>query len=397
MIYTSLFINLLLCLLLLNFQWREQKAVLYLCLILIIFNKRQITGLLLNSESNGQILTHLIFITDPITYLLGPLMLYYFKSLMEKKLVFDVKFLLLSIPSLVIAINLWPYYQFSFQEKFNVVMAIKNHVFVRDFPLRQTLLFSFDTQTKLILLSNAGCAAYSFFLVFKANKANNIKAKNMKLIYSIIGIFTVSILPTLLFVLYANFLVSGEFSLGVVFPANMFTNYQYMFTLVTPVSFLFFPQLIYGLNPKASIIYRIKELYQEVFVNNEEAITEITEVSTEKDKIIAYMNNEKPYLSPTFSMHTLSKDLNIPHLRVSSCFNKEINISFPEYRKRKRVDHAIELFKQGAHKKMSIEGIGAMSGFKNKSSFFLAFQTEFKMTPSEWIEKNVEKVAHQSI
>jgi AraC-like DNA-binding protein len=61
------------------------------------------------------------------------------------------------------------------------------------------------------------------------------------------------------------------------------------------------------------------------------------------------------------------------------------------------VDHAIELFKQGAHKKMSIEGISAQSGFKNKSSFFLAFQTEFKMTPTEWIEKNVEKVAHQSI
>ena len=38
--------------------------------------------------------------------------------------------------------------------------------------------------------------------------------------------------------------------------------------------------------------------------------------------------------------------------------------------------------------KMSIEGIGTQSGFKNKSSFFLAFQSEFKMTPKEWIEKN---------
>jgi AraC-like DNA-binding protein len=169
----------------------------------------------------------------------------------------------------------------------------------------------------------------------------------------------------------------------------MFTNYQYLFTLITPLSFLFFPQLIYGLNQQASIVYRIKELYREVFVKKEEAIAEITEVSTEKDKIISYINNEKPYLNPSFSMHTLSKDLNIPHLRVSSCFNKEMNISFPEYRKRKRVDHAIELFKQGAHKKMSIEGISAMSGFKNKSSFFLAFQKDFKMTPTEWISKNL--------
>jgi len=115
----------------------------------------------------------------------------------------------------------------------------------------------------------------------------------------------------------------------------------------------------------------------------------MTEATTEKDKIVTYITNEKPYLSPTFSMHTLSKDLNIPHLRVSSCFNKEMNISFPEYRKRKRVDHAIALFKEGAHKKMSMEGISAQSGFKNKSSFFLAFQTEFMLTPTEWIAKNI--------
>jgi AraC-like DNA-binding protein len=114
----------------------------------------------------------------------------------------------------------------------------------------------------------------------------------------------------------------------------------------------------------------------------------MTEATTEKDKIVTYITNEKPYLSPTFSMHTLSKDLNIPHLRVSSCFNKEMNISFPEYRKRKRVEYAIELFKEGVHKKMSIEGISAQSGFKNKSSFFLAFQTEFKMTPMELIANN---------
>jgi AraC-like DNA-binding protein len=266
-----------------------------------------------------------------------------------------------------------------------MVMAIKNHLYVRDFPLQQTLLFSFGTQSFLILLSNVVSLAYAFSLVFKANKANNLKAKNVKLIYSIISIFLISTFPTLLFLVYVNMLVTGIFSFGFVFPTNMFTNYQYLFTLVTPVSFLFFPKLIYGLNQQASIIYRLKE----VFAKKEEAIAVVTEASTEKDKIISYITNEKPYLSPTFSMHTLSKDLNIPHLRVSSCFNKEMNISFPEYRKRKRVDHAIALFKEGAHQKMSIEGISAQSGFKNKSSFFLAFQTEFKMTPTEWIAKNL--------
>lgn len=389
MIYTSLFINLLLCLLLLNFQWREQKAVLYLCLILIIFNKRQITGLLLNSDSNGTILTQLIFVTDPISYFLGPLILYYFKSLVAKKFVIDYTFLWLSIPSLLIAINLWPYYQFSFDEKFDMVTAIKNHAFVRDFPRKQTLLFGFNMQRIFILISNVSFLLYSYWLVFKANKANNIKAKNAKLIYSTMSIFVISALPILIFFIYANSKIQGPFSFGFLFPANLYTDYQYLFTLIPPLSFLFFPKLIYGLNQNGSVINRMKEIMRDLKNEiNEEIQVEVAE-STEKDRIVDYIAKEKPYLNPSFSMHTLSKDLNIPHLRVSSCFNKELNISFPEYRKQKRIAHAIELFKAGAHKKMSIEGVSAQSGFKNKSSFFLAFQTEFNMTPTEWIAKHL--------
>jgi AraC-like DNA-binding protein len=37
---------------------------------------------------------------------------------------------------------------------------------------------------------------------------------------------------------------------------------------------------------------------------------------------------------------------------------------------------------------MSIEGIATVCGFKNKSRFYAAFKAEYKMTPTEWIEKN---------
>jgi AraC-like DNA-binding protein len=270
-----------------------------------------------------------------------------------------------------------------------MVMAVKNHAYVRDFPIRQTLFFSFGTQKFLMLFSNVGFVAYAIFLVFKANRTNNLKAKNLKLIYSMISIISISFIPTLFLVVYANFLIPGPFTFSFLLPENLFSNYIYLLTLITPLSFLFFPKLIYGLNPQASLTNWFREAFQNKFGAKKESFAVMTSASTEKDLIIAYITNEKPYLSPSFSLHTLSKDLNIPHLRVSNCFNKEMNISFPEYRKRKRVDHAIALFKDGAHKKMSIEGISAQSGFKNKSSFFLAFQTEFKMTPSEWIAKNL--------
>jgi AraC-like DNA-binding protein len=388
MIYTSIFINIILCLLLVNFQWRDQKAIIYLCFNLIIFNIRQLTLLLFNSQYDDIRLSELIFVTDPLTSLLGPMLFLYFKSLIDKKLYFNYLFFLFCIPSLLVFINLWPYYHLSFDEKLSTVTAIKNHVYVRDYPVRHTMFIGFNLQRLFIVTFNIGFFIYTFFFAFKANK-NNIKSKNAKIIYSTLSVIFISSFPLFLFLLYANFAMAGTFRFTFLFPNNLYTEKIYLFTLTPSICILFFPKLIYGLNQSNSITNRVREKIRDLFTHNNQSIAPAVTFTSEKTQIIDYITKEKPYLNPTFSIHTVSKDLNIPHLQVSSSFNKEMGISFPEYRKRKRVEHAIELFKGGAHKKMSIEGVSLQSGFKNKSSFFLAFQSEFNMTPSEWITKNL--------
>ncbi len=389
MIYTSIFINIILCLLLVNFQWKDQKAIIYLCFVLIIFNIRQLTLLLLNSQFDDIILSQLIFVTDPLTCLLGPMIFLYFKSLIEKKLYVNYLFFLFCIPSLLIVINLWPYYHFSFDEKLSIVRAIKNNTFIRDYPVNHTMLIGFNMQRLLIVTFNIVFIVYSFFFTFRANKNNNIKAKNAGMIYSTLSLVFISSFPLFLFLLYANFTIPGTFRFTFLLPNNLYSEKIYLFTLTPSICLLFFPKLIYGLNQSNSIINRVRENFRDFFTHTTEPIAPAVAFTSEKNQIIDYITKEKPYLNPTFSIHTVSKDLNIPHLQVSKSFNKEMGISFPEYRKRKRVEHAIELFKGGAHKKMSIEGVGTQSGFKNKSSFFLAFQSAFNMTPSEWIAKNL--------
>lgn len=389
MIYTSIFINIILCLLLVNFQWKDQKAIIYLCFVLIIFNIRQLTLLLLNSQFDDIILTQLIFVTDPLTCLLGPMVFLYFKSLIEKKLYVNYLFFLFCIPSLLIVINLWPYYYFSFDEKLSIVRAIKNNTYMRDYPVKHTMLIGFNLQRLLIVTFNIAFIVYSFIFTFRANKNNNIKAKYAGMIYSTLSLVFISSFPLFLFLLYANFTIPGTFRFTFLLPNNLYSEKIYLFTLTPSICLLFFPKLIYGLNQSNSIINRVRENIRDLITHTAEPIAPAVAFTSEKNQIIDYITKEKPYLNPTFSIHTVSKDLNIPHLQVSKSFNKEMGISFPEYRKRKRMEHAIELFKGGAHKKMSIEGVGTQSGFKNKSSFFLAFQSEFNMTPSEWIAKNL--------
>ena len=119
------------------------------------------------------------------------------------------------------------------------------------------------------------------------------------------------------------------------------------------------------------------------------------EKSEDLERILAYLETKKPYVQVSFSLHELSQALNIPHSRVTTCFNKELNTSFPSYRNKLRLAHAISLLRTGAHLNTSIEGVAERSGFKSKSIFYAAFKEEYGMTPKDWIKENlyVEKEA----
>ena len=189
MIFTSIYINCFLCLLLLNFQWKENKSVIYLCLLLIIFNVRQTAGLLINSQSDNIVLTRLLYVMDPIAVMCGPMILYFFKSIVHKKFYMDYLFILMCIiPSTIILMNLWPYFQLTFAEKQNMILSNINHTYKRDFPMQHTLFFSFKIQVRMVATYNLAFMVYSFYYILKANKAKKIKANLDRFIKSIISI-----------------------------------------------------------------------------------------------------------------------------------------------------------------------------------------------------------------
>ena len=131
MIFTSIYLNVFLCLLLFNFQWKEQKSVLYLCLFFLVYNLRLTTAILLTSHANVNLLTTLLFQTDPLVYMIGPFIYFYGKSLFQDKLVFNVRFLLLCSPIVLMFVNLIPYYQLSWEEKFRFIQHSYRNTYFR--------------------------------------------------------------------------------------------------------------------------------------------------------------------------------------------------------------------------------------------------------------------------
>jgi AraC-like DNA-binding protein len=387
MLLTSILLNLSLCLLVFNYQWKHQKAIVYSITCVILFNIRQIIILLLNSDSNSEILAALMFHLDPLTYLIGPFIFYYYRSLLEGKLVFDKTLLFLCLPSILLFINFIPYLQIPFQEKVDFASRLQHHVQTENLFFINTWLFPRNFLKAIIPGSIIFFISYSFWYVQRFNKAKLVKVKSLKIIQSTLIIILIAALPMLFFVLVNQFQTAGNTDFVFRAPNKKNSIFFYYYTLVVPLAYLCFPKLVYGLNPNASVLNHLNSLLKNRFEKSNEKEFSKAKNTSDLELIMDYLDRQKPYLKKDLSLHDISRELNIPHLRVSSCFNKQLNTSFPEFRNRLRIKHAISLFQSKAHFQMSIEGIAAQCGFKNKSSFYSAFKDEYGTTPIEWIKK----------
>ena len=82
----------------------------------------------------------------------------------------------------------------------------------------------------------------------------------------------------------------------------------------------------------------------------------------------------------------MSFDLKIPERFLSNYFNKELKLTFSEWRKNLRIDHVCKMIKQGESKNLTIEAISANAGFASRSKFIDAFKERKGVTPSAFIK-----------
>ena len=393
MLFTSVLLVLLVSSILLISHWSQNKGIAYLVVVLLFFSIRQFTFLLMHSDAHVEVLALLLFHFDPLIFLIGPFFFYYLKSLVQGKFVVDKYLLVYSLPALVILINTLPFYGYPFAEKVAESAAIQRNYFL-DGPIEfSTIFFPLKYQVRVGALFNLTFILFSFaYLIrIKKNSTTSLKKKVSVLINRILVLIPILIIPNLILMLYAlfNSPVKGELIIRqVAFEDNGFI---FFLPLLLPLSFFLIPSWLYtdleGVHAFDKIRAFLKGLWQRA-AGHHAAVP--AEKSADLERILTYIETEKPYVNHYFSLHELSLAVNIPRIRVTNCFNKELNTSFPAYRNKLRVAHAISLLRSGAHFNTSIEGIAELSGFKSKSIFYAAFKEEYDMTPTEWMKKNLE-------
>jgi len=146
------------------------------------------------------------------------------------------------------------------------------------------------------------------------------------------------------------------------------------------------PELFRGVNSNLQLVKNI--------ANEEHHISEID--SLESPEIIAlkkYMKEEKPYLNASLTIYDLSKETNMNVRELSLLINHDLNQHFFDFVNEYRIEKAMEILRNSKQKQLTILEILYDVGFNSKSSFNTAFKKYIKLTPTQYRESVLGKIA----
>ncbi|MCU0456403.1 MAG: AraC family transcriptional regulator [Bacteroidales bacterium] len=105
-------------------------------------------------------------------------------------------------------------------------------------------------------------------------------------------------------------------------------------------------------------------------------------------KLIRFMEDEKPYLNRDLSIQDLSDSTGIPRHHITQVLNETHGRNFFTFINEYRVKEVIERFSDPKNNNFTILAIAYDSGFNSKTTFNAIFKSQTGMTPSEYREKS---------
>lgn len=148
----------------------------------------------------------------------------------------------------------------------------------------------------------------------------------------------------------------------------------------------FFPGILYGLP-------RFPEVIRDHSTNIPASDVVIREVKKEtrnfesdylrfiERKVETLIEEQQPYLQPECNLAYLSKLTGIPLHHLAYYFREVKMQSFNDFRNEWRIKHVKSLIMEGKANELTLEGIGFLSGFSSRNTFFTAFKKVEGISP----------------
>ncbi|MGD1894497.1 MAG: helix-turn-helix domain-containing protein [Cyclobacteriaceae bacterium] len=101
-------------------------------------------------------------------------------------------------------------------------------------------------------------------------------------------------------------------------------------------------------------------------------------------QVVVYLEEEKPYKNPEFSLTMMIEDLNITQQNLSQTINEVLEKNFYQLVNEYRVKEFKQLLQDSKAEQLTFLGLAYEAGFNSKSSFNRVFKEVTDQTPSQY-------------
>lgn len=102
------------------------------------------------------------------------------------------------------------------------------------------------------------------------------------------------------------------------------------------------------------------------------------------EKLLTYMEAERPYLNPTVSINQIAEALDILPKYLSQIINEQLGKNFFDFINSYRIEEAKKMLRENKQQRLTVLEILYEVGFNSKSSFNTAFKKATGQTPSQF-------------
>lgn len=332
----------------------------------------------------------------PIYFLSGPMLYFYVRGSLSDQSKLSPWDYLHFLPSVISLVSIFPYYFEDFDKK----LAIAQIVFQNP-ALHKTINISWLYPSSFNILFRAIIMLFYISMCMVCliqyqwkTKRNNVPAGQKY--WTQIWLYSIVIIAGLTsisyFIITKNYYFANHGKTEInAYSINYFAALSYC---LVPIVMLIFPQHIYGIPKQPKVLNQGAETIDppQNLKKNDLVDFELLERNSNdpfidvSKRVMAYLEKEKPFINPEFSIDDLAKNLDLQKHHLYYCFNSILQIKFTSLRTKLRVNHAKEILLSGDLTMMSMEGIWTKAGFSSRTNFFVSFKEETGLTPLEFIK-----------
>jgi AraC-like DNA-binding protein len=315
----------------------------------------------------------LLAMTYPLLFCMGPLYFFYCRYLLDKKYKFTLKTSLHFIPALLVLLVMFPFYTMPASEKLKFIHGISNGNEIT-IPVEQ-----------LVFMATHVLQTVAY--IFTAYRFIKKKEEELKQLSSeVLAVKKLNWLNTFSFYFSIYFLLYLVLVIVLTFINYYQMEIDYVMLLITSFSIYAIGYTAIG-NPELFRALPDLEFVKEIEQNQNPARNNQRHPEI-KEKLLLYMETNKPFLKSDLKISELADSLSVPYYQLSQTINDEFLVSFYDFVNKYRVEEARKLLVED-DRNYKILAIAYEVGFNSKATFNRVFKKFTGLTPSEFREKSL--------